>query len=218
MNTVQYHPIRDGTLALKWRITMPNKQDDDYYIDNRWRDLGLTPQETMLVLTICRKYVSKRDPMEDIIQAALMELHRAFTALKERNEEIRNRTNFIYTVVKQAIKTNFIQTGNKDLIYHCVNMTGEIPMGSTIHACGSQTDTSFYPYDTVDRNILLWDAINESLSDTERSILLASATNGTSQETIAEYHNVSQPRIATRMKNVRITLRKRLGPILYGDQ
>lgn len=90
--------------------------------DNRHKDIGLSDEEGRYVIIICKKFMNRRDHLDDLYQTALLSLIKAFNRQTEINKPIQHRKRFIYSVVRNSMCAQIVRKNKKDLIYKSLNL------------------------------------------------------------------------------------------------
>lgn len=181
--------------------------------DRRWADLGLSDQERRLIISVCTKFVNRRDELEDVLQNALVALALAFADHELKNKPIYNRGSFINRVVRNHMIYRYIQKGHKDLIYQSVNSSSLVEndeidnfqLVASGHADSTVREARFSPL----RRLLITEALNQ-LSMRERTILAYHSEDELTQADIAARMGLCQPTISNTIKRIKRKLQAAL--------
>lgn len=105
-------------MTVQTKLVNKRRTNEEYQIDNRWRDIGLSDQEIKHVMFLCKKFVNQRDLLDDIVQTAIIALLETFQKYIYAKKEIYNRNKFIGKVVRCKLIQEYINNNRRDLLYN----------------------------------------------------------------------------------------------------
>jgi len=166
--------------------------------DKRHVDIGLSIQEANWVLQLCRRFMNRRDEVDDIYQTALIELYRALGTARDRGTVIIHRHGFIYRVVINTLVYNYVQRTRKDLLYHALNSYDTAVLEAEL-----VEESPLPSLDTLNLQAI----VHTRLNPEERALYTLYFLDGWSQDEISRMLHVSQSTISIRCTQLKSTLR-----------